>query len=56
MLFFYEELSAPHPTPKLKEHLLLAVCDFVFNIFAATFDLFPSPCLIWDFAFLQLMQ
>ena len=31
-----EELLAPHPTPKLEDHLLLTDCDCLFNIFAAT--------------------
>ena len=35
--FFYcEELLAPRPTPKLEDHPLSALRDFVFNIFAAT--------------------
>jgi hypothetical protein len=29
-------LSTPHPTPKLENYLLSAVCDCIFNIFAAT--------------------
>jgi hypothetical protein len=32
-----EELIAPRPTPKLEDHPLSAVCDCLFNIFAATF-------------------
>jgi hypothetical protein len=35
-LNFYDELLGPHPTPKLEDHPLLAVCDCLFNIFAAT--------------------
>jgi len=34
--FCGEELLALRPTPKLEDHLLLAVCDCLFNIFAAT--------------------
>jgi len=35
--FFYgEELLAPRPTPKLEDHPLSAICDYLFNIFAAT--------------------
>ena len=30
-----EELLAPRPTPKLEDHLLSAVRDRLFNIFAA---------------------
>ena len=30
------ELLAPHPTPKLEDHPLSAVCNCLFNIFAAT--------------------
>jgi hypothetical protein len=34
--FYGEELSAPHPTPKLEYHSLSAVRDCLFNIVAAT--------------------
>jgi hypothetical protein len=34
--FSGEELSAPRPTPKLEDHLLSAVRDCLFSIFAAT--------------------
>ena len=34
--FYSEELLAPRPTPKLEDHPLSAVCDCLFNIFAAT--------------------
>ena len=34
--FYGGELLAPHPTPKLEDHLLSAVHDYLFNIFAAT--------------------
>ena len=34
--FYGEELLAPRPSPKLEDHPLLAVRDFLFNIFAAT--------------------
>jgi len=33
--FYSEELLAPRPTPKLEDHPLSAVHDFLFNIFAA---------------------
>ena len=36
MGFHGEVLSAPRPTPKLEDHLLSAVRDCLFNIFAAT--------------------
>ena len=37
MITFYgEKLLAPHPNSKLEDHPLSAVCDFIFNIFAAT--------------------
>jgi hypothetical protein len=44
-LFFYrEELLAPRPTPKLKDHPLSAVRDCLFNIFAVTLHIWrPSP-------------
>jgi hypothetical protein len=36
-LYFYgEELLAPHATPKLENHPLSAVRDWLFNIFVAT--------------------
>jgi len=34
--FYGEELSAPRPTPMLEAHPLSAVCDWLFDIFAAT--------------------
>jgi hypothetical protein len=34
--FYGEELLAPRPRPKLEDHTLSAVYDFLFNIFAAT--------------------
>jgi hypothetical protein len=34
--FYGEGLSAPHPTPKLEDHPLLAVCDFLFSTFTTT--------------------
>jgi hypothetical protein len=36
IIFYGEELLAPHPTPKLEDHPLSAVCDCLFNVFAAT--------------------
>jgi hypothetical protein len=35
LIFYGEELLAPHPTPKLEDHPLSAVRDCLFNIFAA---------------------
>jgi hypothetical protein len=35
-IFYGEGLSAPRPTPKLKDHPLSAVSNCLFNIFAAT--------------------
>jgi hypothetical protein len=35
LTFCGEELLAPHPTPRLEEHPLLAVRNCLFNIFAA---------------------
>jgi len=48
MICFYGvELLAPSPTPKLEDHPLSAVRDFLFNIFAATLHigviLHPQP-------------
>ena len=34
--FHCEELLAPRPTPKLEEHPLSAIHDYLLNIFAAT--------------------
>jgi hypothetical protein len=34
--FYGEELLAPCPTPKLKEHPFSAVCDCLFNIFISS--------------------
>ena len=31
--FYGEELLAPHPTPKLQDHPLSAVCGWLFNIY-----------------------
>ena len=36
LLFYDEELLAPHPTPKLEDHPLSAVHNCLFNVFAAT--------------------
>jgi hypothetical protein len=36
IIFYGEELLAPCPTPKLENHPLSAVCDCLFNVFAAT--------------------
>ena len=36
MCFYDEELLAPRPTPKLEDHPLLAVRDYLLNTFAAT--------------------
>jgi hypothetical protein len=33
---FYGEELAPRPTPKLEDHTLSAVRDYLFNVFAAT--------------------
>jgi hypothetical protein len=43
-IFYGEEMLAPRPTPKLQDHPLSAVCDCLFNIFAATLHIWrPSP-------------
>jgi hypothetical protein len=34
--FYGEELLAPRPTPKLEDYPSSALCDCLFNIFAAT--------------------
>jgi hypothetical protein len=48
VIFYGEELLAPLPTPKLKDHPLSAVRDCLFNVFAATLHicrpfLHPQP-------------
>jgi hypothetical protein len=44
LIFYGEELLAPSPTNQLEDHLLSAVRDCLFNIFAATFHIWrPSP-------------
>jgi len=47
--FFYDEgLLASRPTPKLEDHTLLAVHDYLFNIFAAVLHIWrPSPMVRW---------
>jgi hypothetical protein len=43
-IFYGEELLVPCQTPKLEDHTLSAVRDFLFNIFAATLYIWrPSP-------------
>jgi len=37
--FYGEELLPPGPNPKLEERPLLAICDCLFNIFAATLNI-----------------
>jgi len=37
-------LLAPRPTPKLEDHPLSAVRDYLFNTFAATFNIWRT----WD--------
>jgi hypothetical protein len=44
VIFYGEELSAPCPTPKLKDHPLSAVRDCLFNLFGATLHI-RSPFL-----------
>jgi hypothetical protein len=49
-LFFYgEELLAPRSTPKLEDHLLSAVRDCLFGIFAAGLQNWraPPPSATW---------
>jgi len=44
LVFYSEELLAPRPTPKLEDHRLSAVRDFLFNVFVATLHTWrPSP-------------
>jgi hypothetical protein len=36
LVFYGEELLAPRPAPKLKDHILSAVRDCLFSIFASS--------------------
>jgi hypothetical protein len=49
LIFYAEELLAPRPTQKLEDHTFSAVCDCLFNIFAATFRIWrsSSPSAAW---------
>jgi hypothetical protein len=42
IIFYGEELLAPRPTPKLKDHPLSAVRDCLFNIFTPTIHIWRS--------------
>ena len=42
-IFYGEVWSAPRPTPNLKDHLLSAVRDCLFNIFTAIWRPFLHP-------------
>jgi len=43
LVFYSEELSAPCTTPKLEDHPFPVVCEWLFNIFAATLHIWrPS--------------
>jgi len=45
--FYGKDLLLPRPTPKLEHHPLSAVCDFLFNTFAATVHIWrPNHCII----------
>jgi hypothetical protein len=48
LIFYSEELLVPRPTPKLEDHPLPAVRDYLFSIFAATLHIWrPSPSPTW---------
>jgi hypothetical protein len=49
LIFYDEKLLAPRATPKLEDHILSAVRDCLFNIFAANHHTWrPSPpSAIW---------
>jgi len=40
-----EEMLAPRPNPKPDDYPLSAVCDCLFNIFAATFHIGDRPSI-----------
>jgi hypothetical protein len=44
LVFYGEKLLVPHPIPKLKDHLLLAVCNCIFDIFVVT----SSIATVWN--------
>jgi hypothetical protein len=52
LIFYGEELLAPRQTPKLGDHPLLAVRDYLFNIFAATLHTWrlSPPSATWGLA------
>jgi hypothetical protein len=44
LIFYGEELLAPRPTPKMEDHPLSAVRDWLFNIFGTALHIWrPSP-------------
>jgi hypothetical protein len=42
VVFYSEELSAPRPNPRLEDHPLWAICDWLFNIFVVTLHIWRS--------------
>jgi hypothetical protein len=49
LIFYGEELLAPHPTPMMEDHPLSAVRDCLFNIFAASLHTWRAspPSATW---------
>jgi hypothetical protein len=45
IVFYGEELLAPRPTPKLEDHPLSALRDFLFNIFISTLHIGGCPSI-----------
>jgi hypothetical protein len=52
MIFYDEELLAPHPTPKLEDHPLSAVRDCLFNIFTP----WPALVIFTEATFIQFLR
>jgi len=45
MIVFHDEvLLAPHTTPRLEDYTFLAVPDWLFKLFTATFHIWRSSC------------
>jgi hypothetical protein len=49
LIFFYCEMIVPHPTPKIEDYPLSAVCDCLLSIFAAAHRL-------WIFNWCELIR
>jgi len=55
LVFNGEELLATYPTSKLENHLISAVCDCLYNIFAATLHFLEAVFSIHDLRMCHVM-